>query len=466
MKLKFLVLLCSLNLSACTLFYTDYEEPTFPDVSAYLDYEKFKGQNVGADFYKAFLDDNLTLVINQALVNNYDMQKSYINVQKALLNVDLTATNDHPSLSSSFTSKISSALDRHDSSVKGSNGSFNLSYQLDLFGKLNAQDEASLALYKATAYEYKAMRLSIIQTAASAYWQYAYALEAVKLGKEDLNDSKTRLNLVNQKFVAGAANSLDVDDAHINHLKVQEQLDLRIANLQKAKTALNTILGQTAQKEVRVSLLDETKLPKFNLDIPSKLLSRRPDLMKDAALLEQAYAKYNLAKTSFFPDFTFSAAVNGSDTNTFVNFLNNPIGSLGAAITLPFLNFNELSIKKDIAKKDIEYYNLSFVSDYINAVAEVYDGVSDYTFYQKSYATTKKTYKLSVQNYARYRQRYEAGLVDLSDFLNSADTMRNAKIAYLEAKLNRLKSTMALMSAIGGDNDDSLENLDKSPFRH
>ena len=75
--------------------------------------------------------------------------------------------------------------------------------------------------------------------------------------------------------------------------------------------------------------------------------------------------------------------------------------------------------------------------------------------------TYKHAYELAVRNYERYKVRYESGLVALTDFLTSADTMRNAKISYLEAKLNNLKSTMALMTAIGGDNDNRIDEIVK-----
>ena len=116
-----------------------------------------------------------------------------------------------------------------------------------------------------TFYDYLSMRLTVIETTAKAYWQYAYAKEAVKLGEDDLNDSKVRLDLVDRKYQAGAADSLDLDDARINHLKVQSTLDSRRAALEKAKTALNTVLGITADKNVDVAFLDEAKVPDFSL---------------------------------------------------------------------------------------------------------------------------------------------------------------------------------------------------------
>ena len=453
------IAILSLSLCSCSVYFTDYKAPSFPVVSSYEGAKDYVGQAITANYWTEFKDEKLNALMDNALVNNFDIKKAYLNVQKALIAVDITATNDHPSASVSLGSDVKRALDYHDTHHKSSSGNFSLSYQLDLFGKLKAQDDSSYAQYQATAYDYLAMRLTVVNSLADAYWQYAYAKEAVALGNEDLNDSKTRLSLVENKFSAGAADSLDLDDARINHLKVQAILDERQSNLKKARTALATMLGTTANHDFDVGSLDDSSIPEFSLDIPSKLLSRRPDLMADEALLKKSYSDYNVKKMAFFPDFTLTAGISSGDTGTLVRFLENPIGALGGTITLPFVNFNKLSKEKESALKDVDIASLNFVSDYVNAVQEVYDKVSDVELYEKNLKTSLQSYELSVRNYSRYKVRYEAGLVSLTDFLSAADTMRNSKSAYLLSKLNNLKSTMALMTAIGGDNTNDISSI-------
>ncbi|MGN0903430.1 MAG: TolC family protein, partial [Succinivibrio sp.] len=209
-RLSFCIAL-ALSLTSCTAFFTDYKSPEFPTVDSFANAAKYTGGAIENDFYKNFNDEKLNFVIEKALDHNYDMRTAYINVEKALLNVDITDTNYHPTADASLGSNSKRALDRHDSSVKSSNGKFSLSYQLDLFGKLKSQSDEALHNFEATAYDYLAMRLTIIETTAKAYWQYSYAKEAVVLGEEDLVDSEKRLKLVENKYLAGAADSLDLD---------------------------------------------------------------------------------------------------------------------------------------------------------------------------------------------------------------------------------------------------------------
>lgn len=457
---KLAVAVMAMNLCACTAFFNEYREPDFPVVSSYKEASLFTGDVISKDYWKKFKDEKLNAVMEEALKNNFDLKISYVSVQKALLSVDLTHTDRHPTASAQLGSSTKRALDYHDKWHKSSSGSFSLSYQLDLFGKLKAADEAALENYKATAYDYLSMRLTVIQTTAFAYWDYAYRRELYQIGLQDLKDSDVRLELVNNKYHAGAADRLDLDEAKINHLKVLRTLDSRKAEYEKAKSALAVLLGKTPDAEFDVASLDESVLPKFSLDVPSKLLSRRPDLMEDEALLRKSYAKSNEAKMAFFPDIKLSASASSGDSNSLLRFLQNPVGALGAAITFPFLNFNKLSIENEQSLKDVDIATLRFVSDYINAVKEVYDDIENIRYYRNNLKNYKESYELSVNNYERYRVRYASGLVSISDFLNAADTMRNAKANYLEARLYNLRTTLSLMTALGGDNDGTLDEVE------
>lgn len=445
------------SLCSCTAFYTDYKAPDFPVVSSYKEASLYTGDVISSEYWKKFSDEKLNAVMEEALKNNFDLKLSYVAVQKALLSADLTHTERHPTAQASLGATSKRALEYHDKWHKNSSGSFSVSYQLDLFGKLKAADEASLETYKATAYDYLSMRLTVIESTAFAYWNYAYQRELYEIGLQDLKDSDMRLELVNHKYSAGAADRLDLDDAKINHLKVLRTLDSRKAEFEKAKTALAVLLGKTPDTDFDVASLDDSVIPVFSLEVPSMLLSRRPDLMEDEALLKKAYASSNEAKMAFFPDIKFTASAQSGDSYSLFRFLQNPVAALGGAVTFPFVNFNKLSVEHNRSLKDIDTAELRFVSDYINAVKEVYDDLESIRYFRNNLLNYKESYELSVNNYERYRVRYASGLVSISDFLSAADTMRNAKANYLEAKLYNLRTTLSLMTALGGDNDGTLD---------
>lgn len=455
---------CMLFLNACSTMLTDYSRTQLPTVDSFEDAYKYVGSSIDAYFWKGFKDANLDRLIETAIRNNPDMKTALLNVRKAAIAVDLSYDDLLPTWNSSLSSSLSKSLDDGSAWGKTSSGRLTLSYATDLFGKTAAANRSALENYQATAYDYWACRLTIINSVADAYWQYAYAKEALEIGAEDLRDSQKRVSMIEGQYQHGAVSSVEVDKARINHLTVKNTLDAREHDFKKAKTALNTLLGVTADKEQVISSLDSSFLPTFSLDIPAKLLSRRPDLMAKEALVRKAYADVDQKRLAFYPDFTLEASLSGGNSNGFLNFLKNPVAALGAAITLPFLNWNNLQMQVDQAKTDREIADVAFVQAYIKAVQEVYDYVSAIELYRRSVVTLKDNVDLSRRNYEAYYNIYTQGGCSLNDLIDAADSLRGNEISYLQAKRNLLESVMGLMIALGGDTQEIAVIEDKKKF--
>ena len=406
-------------LASCSTFFTEYKEPEFAKESFFKGSSRYNGPQIENNYYLDFNDEKLNEIVKKALENNISLKTSYLNVKKALLEIDLASSDHNIDLSGSLSSSTSRKTDSHDHFVKRSSANFSAQYQVDLFSKLEAADEAALQSYKATAYDYLAMRNTVIATTLKAYWNLAYARQALKIAKEDLTDSETRLRLVENKYSAGAADSLDLDDARINHLKIKKQLFSRVQNLKNASNALNVLLGNTVIERIETSNLEDSHIMEFSLSVPSKLLENRPDLKKNEANLRRMYALYNKAKMDFFPDFTLNASLSSGDTDTFFRFLENPVATLGAAVTMPFLNYNSLNIRRKQALTDIQVAQLEFVDGYINAVSEVYDSIAALDYCSRNLKISEESLTLAENNYRRYFERYQAGLVSLNDFITS-----------------------------------------------
>lgn len=466
------VLSCALLLSlgmmgatGCNTMLTDYERPQLEAVSAYQHTDGWQNisaegaQAVYARYWEKFGDDRLNALTEQALLQNLDLQSAYLNVQTAQAQLGQIATNLHPSADASVSAQSNKDL-TSGASNRSSGSSLNLSYEADLFGRLSAQRRSAFEDLKASAFDYWAMRLSVVASLSQAYWQYAYAREAYALGEADLKDSQRRLELVQARYNAGAADGLELDLARVNHLSVQDTLEQRRHDMYAAKNALTTLLGLTADKEVTVASLDTAHIPELPLVLPAELLSRRPDLMAAEARLRSALASQDEARLSFYPRFNLTAGLSAGDSVSIGRFLSDPIGALGAAITLPFLNYNELKYQEEAAMYATDQAKVNFVSAYITAVQEVSDAIDSVNYYQTAVKTYTTRYNLSLQNYQRYEARYRYGSCSLTDFLDAADTLRQASAALLAAKRDNLISLMDVMTAAGGDTSEV--NVNKS----
>ncbi|MCR5085081.1 MAG: efflux transporter outer membrane subunit [Succinivibrionaceae bacterium] len=443
-----LALLC-----ACTHFHTPYERPALEQVAAFPAEDKFQGQDLMGKFWEAFQDQRLNAIIERVLERNLDLRTALLSLDKARAQLGIAESALHPTLSESIAASRKKNFE-NGTTTNASTTGFSLSWEVDFMGRISADREAAYQTLRATALDYLATRLSLISTTASAYWQYSYAQEACRLGEQEVADSKTRLNTIEGKYSVGSVDLLEVDTARLNHVKVLEQLASREAARDKARTALNTLLGQTADHDEDVGKLEDATAPDFSLGIPAQLLERRPDLMGAEAKLRSALSGYDSARLAFFPTFTINAGLTTGSASTLARFLADPIGSIGAAITLPFLNYNELSKKEESALKDYEIAQLAFVKTYISAVQDVYDCLTTVGLYERQTRLKKQELELARNNYSRYFERYSTGVTPINDLLDAADNLRSASLGLLEIRRDGLGARMALMAAIGGDSTD------------
>ncbi len=438
-------------LSSCTLFLSDYSRPDMPYVASFGDAVSRYGAPPGGKFWETFSDPLLNAVTEEAVGHNFDLRAAAVNVEKARTETSIARTGRNPAASASFGPDAKRALDRHDSAHKSSSLSFQIGYEADVFGKVEAAVRSSDESYRATAWDYYAMRLTVISNTAQAYWNYACAKELLEIAKADLKDSQRRLRLIQSQFSAGAADAVDLDTARINDLKIRESLNEAEHNVRAARTALDAMTGRTADQDIETARLEDAAIPKVGGIFPAQLLSRRPDLMQYEALLRKSLADYDTARLAFFPGVSFTAGLSSGSTVSLGDFLANPIGALGAAITLPFLNFHKLSLEKESALKDEEVAQLNFVSAYIAAVRDVYDAQNSCEYNEKSLDNAQRQLSLARQNYERYFERYRSGLSPLSDLLDASDSLRSAESSVLTFRRDLLSSQMQLMAALGGD---------------
>lgn len=457
-----LLLASSMLLSSCSLMQTEYQRDVVVPSSygqaaaaAPNDPEGLSAQDLSYEFYRSFGDERLNRLIEDVLARNYEITSAYLNLKNAEVAMQLADSYYHPTASTSLGVSASKDLSHSSATAKGANSSLSLSYEVDLFGRLDAQSRSAYERFKASAYDYKAMRLAIIERTAEYYWNCAYAHANLQMAKEQLSTSQRRLDLITEKRKQGVADGLEYDTALVNHRLNEQSVYNAEHELTASLNALNALAGRFTEssldKDVDESALYEAKAQKITTSIPADLLNQRPDLMSYEAKLRAAYSDSDLATSNFYPQFSISSSISMGNGGSLTKFFTDPVGALGAMITLPFINFNELSIRKEGALIAKDQAKLDFANGFITAVREVSDRINDLSNQEQLMKSYQQEYELTERNYQRYEDRYRLGDASLSDVLDASDNLRNARSKYLVAHRDLLIASIKLMTAVGGD---------------
>jgi Outer membrane protein len=125
----------------------------------------------------------------------------------------------------------------------------------------------------------------------------------------------------------------------------------------ETRTALAVLMNMPVQQ---LSIQEPKRLPNIALPsieagLPASLLSRRPDLRATELRLRKALANKDANKASYYPSISLTGSLStGVGTSSSLSdALKNPVATLGAGLSLPFLQWNDM--KRDLQVNELEY---------------------------------------------------------------------------------------------------------------
>ena len=142
--------------------------------------------DVNGEWWQIYQSSQLDALMNQALTNNVDLRQAAISVNKALYQANILGANLVPSFNGSLGASTSKNVKSGGSSSNSFSSQLGLSYELDLWQKLNAQADAQVWEYQATQEDLASTRLTLLNNVADAYFNIAYINEAMALTEKSI----------------------------------------------------------------------------------------------------------------------------------------------------------------------------------------------------------------------------------------------------------------------------------------
>jgi len=446
-----LALVLTGSLAGCSaVVKTPYNAPTVqvPQQFQY-DAQKNKNVNLTDQWWTLFNDAQLNQLVNQVLAKNSDLTIAGITLKQARLQASLAENKQGIRTSSSVSTGHNYDLRSGDGSDRGLSTSVGVSYELDLFGKLANQTEASRWEALATEQDLQATAQSLVGTTAKLYWQLGYLNERYQTIQQNLASTQKIYSLVQYK--AGAVSGLDLTQAEQSVQSQKASLSQIEQQRVEARTAIAVLLHESVQQLniQEPSQLPRNALPNIAVGLPADILSRRPDLQASELRLRKTLANKDATKASYYPSINLTGNL-GSSSTSLTQLLKNPALTLGASLSLPFLQYNDM--KKDIAISDLEYEKaiIQYRQTLYQAFADVENALSNRTQLNQQVQLQQRNVELSDKTERLTEVRYRNGAIALKNLLDAQETTRNARLSLVETKQNQYNAYVTLMQALGG----------------
>ncbi|WP_312081280.1 efflux transporter outer membrane subunit [Acinetobacter schindleri] len=459
-KLASALLLGSSLVGCAAVVKTPYEQPSIAVPGSFQNNTALSKQiydDVLADqWWTLFRDPQLNTLVEDVLSRNSNLAVAGINLQQARIQTRQTQSQQGVRIGDArvSTGRQFSLDGDGDRSTGISLGYPGLSYELDLFGKLANQTEAARWEARATEQDLQATAQSLIGTTAQLYWQLAYLNERYSVVQQNLATAQKTYDLVRVQYRAGAVSGLDLTQAEQAIQSQQATLSQIEQQRVETRTALAVLMNMPVQQ---LSIQEPQRLPNIALPaiaagLPASLLSRRPDLNAAELRLRKALANKDANKASYYPSISLTGSLStGIGTSTSLSdALKNPVATLGAGLTLPFLQWNDM--KRDLQVNELEYEKaiLQYRQTIYEAFADVENALSNRTELTKQVELQRRNVELAEKTERLTEVRYRNGAVALKNLLDAQETTRNARLSLVQTRQNQYNAYVTLLQALGG----------------
>ncbi|HBE9178813.1 TPA: efflux transporter outer membrane subunit [Serratia fonticola] len=452
MKSKLPLLLLPLLLSGCgALTKSDYQRPMLSVPAEWRVQETGSGYLQHTDhWWDNFEDPQLSVLIGRVLTSNNDLAIAGLQLQQARLAAGLKNTNLTPTATASGGVSNSKNLRQNTNSTESYNSGLELSYEVDLWGKLARTREQAQWQAEAKEQDRQNTALTLIGNTAQYYWQIANLNQQIKQQQAGLEIGQQTLAMVQSRYDAGAAGQLDLQQAQQSLINRENTYRTLQQQREENRNALAILFNRSpTDRQAERRSLDITQEVPVASALPVEVIARRPDVQAAEKNLRAALAGSDVERLNFYPTLSLSASLNAGST-IFQQWFSNPSRSLGSSVALPFLNWNTVQLTIEIADLDVKQAAIAFRSQVYNALADVDNAMSQRLSYQQQKINQQRNLRLGQQRLALANSQYQAGAASLQTLLDAEDALLTIESNLSDLQYNYLNATMKLWLALGG----------------
>lgn len=443
-------------LGGCSLI-PAYEKPALPVASVYPGASTIAKENAADIQWKTFFDDPaLQQLIQAALRNNRDLRVATLNVAAYQAKYRIRKADLLPSVTadaSGSRKRVPADLSPTDqASVDGQYSvGLGMSYEVDLFGRVQSLSEEALQEYLATEQAQSAARISLIASVANAWLTWQADQQLLHITADTADTFQRSYQLTQRSAQVGTATALSVRQAETLLREAQGKYQQYLRQVAQDKNLLVMLLGESLPLDLSVAEWSHPPMTAIPVGLPSDLLTHRPDILEAEHRLKSANANIGAARAAFFPRISLTAT-GGTSSNELSNLFSAGSGSWSFApvISLPIFNAGALRASLDVAKieKDIDVARYEGVIQV--AFREVSDGLAAAQTYGLQVESQQQLVDASAEYYRLAESRYETGIDSSLTLLDAQRTLFSAQQALISDQLAARVAAVDLYKALGG----------------
>lgn len=413
-------------------------------------------------WWEAFQDKTLNLLEVQAVHTNHELHAAMARVAQARAIARISTAEWFPTL------ETNPSYDHFRRSLSGFGGGggftndtfripLDLSYELDLWGRVRRSFEAATADAQASEAAYHTVLLTLTADVARAYFELRTLDAELAILQETTKLRQDALNLVRRRTEAGLVSQLDLARAKTELASAEAEgtdVQRRRAELENA---LAVLCGQLASEFRVVAQPAELTVPQIPAGVTSRVLERRPDIADAERRVAAANARIGVAQAASFPvvRLTGSAGLESPKLETLLEW-DSRVWSLGPSVSIPLFSGGRNAANLRATKAEHEATVAGYRQQVVKAFQEVENALANLQWRAEQAQIQARIIDSSREAASLSRARYEQGLVNYLEVTDTERSRLEAERSALQILNQRLASTILLIKALGGGWDDDV----------
>jgi len=409
-------------------------------------------------WWEQFDDPVLNDLIDIALKENKDVRIAAARVIEFAARVDIFRSGFFPQIGyqgdasrNQASREVFGGVPSGDRSYNNYAAAANLSWELDLWGRIRRATEAARADLLAEEESRRAVILSLVSAVATSYVTLRQLDGQLEVSRETLTSRAESLRLFEVKFKGGVISELELAQVRTEYEQAAAAIPPIERRIALTENALSILLGRNPGAIPRGKAIDELIQPPVPEGVPSTLMARRPDIRAAEQNLIAANARIGVARAQYFPTisltglFGYASEQLGDLLQSSANLWNFGGSALGPIFTGGAIS-GQVRASEAVQRQAL----VSYLQTVQTAFREVDDALVNVQKSREQLAAEGRRVA-ALGEYARLAKlRYDEGYASYIEVLDAQRALFDAELQYVAVQGDVYASLVSTYKAMGG----------------
>lgn len=407
-------------------------------------------------WWEAFADPNLNALEERVSISNQNIAQSEANYRAARAVARGARADFFPVVSGGGSAARSRAAGNSNAlAPPGTSTEYQvsgqLSWEIDIWGKVRRSVEANVAAAQATEADLENARLSFQAELASDY----FTLRGVDAERQLLDTTadayEKALKLTTDRFNQGVVSGVDVAQAQTQLSTTRAlAIDLSLTRA-RLEHAIAVLVGKPPA-ELSLSILPLTEAPPaIPTELPSVLLERRPDIASAERSMAAANARIGVAQAAYYPTLGLSGSGGWASSSLSKLFtLPNRFWSIGASLLETIFDGGKRRAAKEQAEAQYDAAVAGYRQTVLSAFQEVEDDLAALRILSQEALQEADAVAAAEKSLSLAQTRYQGGITSYLEVITAQSAALSNESTAVGLRVRRMTSAVDLVRAVGG----------------